>query len=79
MKIFDQITVILSQLCGATEITAEHRLQQDLGLDSLQLVTLLLMIEEGFQIVLKEADMNPFDLTTVAQAVELVEKYRKEK
>ena len=45
------------------------------GLDSLRLVTLLVMLEEGFRIVLDEADMNPFDLLTVAHVVGLVEKY----
>ena len=75
MKIFDQVSAILSELSGMESIAPEQELQADLGLDSLQLVTLLVMLEEGFRIVLDEADMNPFDLLTVAHVVGLVEKY----
>ena len=75
MKIFDQVSAILSELSGIESIAPEQELQTDLGLDSLRLVTLLVMLEEGFRIVLDEADMNPFDLLTVAHVVGLVEKY----
>ena len=40
------------------------------------MITLLLEIEETFEIELDESDMNPFDLNTVEDAVKLVEKYR---
>ena len=39
------------------------------------MVTLLIMIEDTFNIILDEADMNPFDLITVEQVIKLVEKY----
>ena len=39
------------------------------------MVTLLMMLEENFQITLEESDMNPFDLANVWQVVDLVEKY----
>ena len=61
MKIFDQVSAILSKLSGMESIAPEQELQADLGLDSLRLVTLLVMLEEGFRIVLDEADRNPFD------------------
>lgn len=75
MKTLDQVSAILSELSGIESIAPEQELQADLGLDSLRLVTLLVMLEEGFRIVLDEADMNPFDLLTVAHVVGLVEKY----
>lgn len=75
MEIFDKVTVILSELCGMETICLEHKLQGDLGLDSLQMVTLLMMLEENFQIVLDESDMNPFDLINVWHVVNLVGKY----
>ena len=75
MKVFDQVTVILSELSGMEAICLEHELQSDLGLDSLQMVTLLMMLEENFQITLDESDMNPFDLVNVWQVVDLVEEY----
>ena len=61
MKIFDQVSAILSELSGMKSIAPEQELQADLGLDSLRLVTFLVMPEEGFRIVLDEADRNPFD------------------
>ena len=75
MNIFNKVTVILSELSGMETICLEHELQNDLGLDSLQMVTLLIMLEENFQIVLDESDMNPFDLINVWHIVDLVEKY----
>lgn len=75
MEIFDKVTVILSELSGMETICLEHELQSDLGLDSLQMVTLLMMLEENFQIVLDESDMNPFDLINVENVVDLVKKY----
>lgn len=75
MKIFDKVCVILSELSGMETICLEHELQSDLGLDSLQMVTLLMMLEENFQITLDESDMNPFDLINVWHVVNLVEKY----
>ena len=75
MEIFNKVTTILSELSGMENICLEHELQSDLGLDSLQMVTLLIMLEENFQIVLDESDMNPFDLISVWHVVNLVEKY----
>lgn len=75
MEIFDKVTVILSELSGMETIFLEHELQSDLGLDSLQMVTLLMMLEENFSIVLDESDMNPFDLINVWHVVNLVKKY----
>ena len=76
MEFFDKVCVILSELSGIETICLEHELQSDLGLDSLQMVTLLMMLEENFQITLDESDMNPFDLTTVKDVVELANKYK---
>ena len=75
MEIFDKVCVILSELSGTETICLEHELQSDLGLDSLQIVTLLMMLEENFQITLDESDMNPFDLINVWKVIDLVEKY----
>lgn len=75
MEIFDKVCVILSQLSETETICLEHELQSDLGLDSLQMVTLLMMLEETFQLTLDESDMNPFDLINVWHVVDLVKKY----
>ena len=76
MKIFNQTIEILSQICEHENIDIKSELQRDLGFNSLQMVTLLVMLEETFEIVLDESDMNPFDLFTVEDVVCLVKKYR---
>ncbi|MBR3686749.1 MAG: acyl carrier protein [Clostridia bacterium] len=75
MKIFDKLKEILSLLSGIENICPEHQLQDDLVLDSLQMVTLLILLEENFEITLSESDMNPFDLITVSDIVSLLAKY----
>ena len=76
MQIFEKISEILCELSGIKDIKPEDDLKEDLALDSLSMVTLLLEIEETFEVQLDESDMNPFDLNTVEDAVKLVEKYR---
>ena len=51
------------------------KLIEDLGLDSLKMVTLLIEIEDAFGIELDESDMNPFDLSTVQNVIDMVNKY----
>lgn len=75
MQIFEKISEILCELSGIKDIKPEDDLKEDLALDSLSMVTLLLEIEETFEIELDESDMNPFDLNTVEDAVKLTEKY----
>lgn len=75
MEIFDKVMAILAELSGVESLSLEHELRRDLGLDSLQMVMLLMMLEDHFQIVLHETDMNPFDLIHVGQVVKLMEKY----
>lgn len=75
MKTFDKIANILQEISGKDNIELQHNLQTDLGLDSLQMVTLLLMLEDSFEITLDESDMNPFDLTNVCDIVDLTKKY----
>ena len=70
-KVYD----ILKELSGMEEIAPESDLQNDLALDSLSMVTLLVELEDAFDIQLDEADMNPFDLKDVQAVVNLVEKY----
>jgi len=75
METLNKIKEILSEIIGSDDIKTEYDLQNDMGLDSIQMVTLLVMIEEAFEIILDESDMNPFDLKSVADVLALVEKY----
>ena len=77
MDILNNVFNILTELCGINAICSEQSLQKDLGLDSLRMVTLLIMLEDVFHITLDETDMNPYDLLYVWQVIELVEKYLK--
>lgn len=75
MKIEERIKDILSELSGEKSIETKARLQEDLSLDSLSMVTMLVEIEDSFSIELDEKDMNPFDLITVADVIKLTEGY----
>ncbi len=75
MMIFEKVTNILTELSGVETVTLESRLQDDLTLDSLHMVMLLVELEDKFEIVLNESDMNPFNLVTVEDVVNLVGKY----
>ena len=78
MKIFENAVEILKELRGMEDIRTDDKLKDDLALDSLSMVTLLLEIEDCFGIQLEEADMDPNDLASVEDVLELIEKYRSE-
>ena len=72
MNIEEKVKSILSELSGEVEISNEATLQNDLALDSLSMVTLLVEIEDAFEVQLYEADMNPFDFETVQSVINMV-------
>lgn len=78
MKIKEKVYEILKNLSCMETVQDSDRLQDDLILDSLAMVTLLLEIEDVFNIELNESDMNPFDLITVEDVIHLAEKYGEE-
>jgi len=75
MNIEENVKKILFELSGEETVENTYQLQGDLALDSLMMVTMLIEIEEVFGIELDETDMNPFDLSTVQNVVDLVAKY----
>ena len=75
MLVKERVFKILSKLSGKAEINDNDMLLASLGLDSLAMITLLLELEKEFGIELAESDMNPYDLTSVADVVALAEKY----
>lgn len=74
-NVTEQVSELMKELTGAEEVCLTDSLQGTLSMDSLSLVTLLVELEDRFQIELKETDMNPSDLTTVSDVVNLVTKY----
>ena len=75
MDIEEKVKEILFELSGEEIKDTEISLTDDLALDSLTMVTLLMGIEDEFLIELEEKDMNPYDLTTVQDCIDLVERY----
>ena len=75
MNIETKVKEILCELSGEENIENTDHLQGDLALDSLMMVTMLVEIEEAFAIELDEADMNPFDLSTVQNVIDMIAKY----
>ena len=75
MNIEETVKGILTELSGEELIKNTFRLQENLGLDSLMMVTMLVEIEDIFGIELDETDMNPFELSTVQNVIDMVSKY----
>lgn len=75
MDINEKVKNILSELSGQEIFDNDAKLQENLALDSLAMVTMLVEIEDAFEIQLDEVDMNPFDLITVQSVIDLVKKY----
>jgi acyl carrier protein len=75
MEAQERVFDIIRELSGVENVELNASLQDDISLDSLGMVTLLIMIEDEFKIELDEADMNPFDLLSVDNVVTLVKKY----
>lgn len=50
-------------------------IKDDLGIDSLKIVELIVNLEEEFNIMLDEADLDPDKLIEVADLYMLIEKY----
>ena len=75
MNVEEKVIEILKELSGEETIGETDTLKEDIHLDSLGMVTLLVEIEDVFDIRLDESDMNPFDLITVQDVVNLVGEY----
>ena len=73
----ERVFELLEGMTAMEEISVYDELAGDLGLDSLGLVTLLVAVEDTFQIELDESDLDPFSLQTVDDIVRLAEKYTK--
>lgn len=75
MNVEAKVKSILSVLSGIEHIDNGTLLQYDLLLDSLSMITMLLEIEDEFQVQLNEDDMNPYYLETVQDVIDMAGKY----
>lgn len=71
------IIKMLAELSGHQTVTEKDSLTETLGLDSLDMVTMLLSIEELLGVELVPEDMNPFELKTVSDVLCLAQKYER--
>ena len=71
----EKVNEILKEKSFCDEITSELKLREDLGLDSLNMVELMVELEDKFNIEIEESDLDPAALQTVSQIYDLVEKY----
>lgn len=69
------VNEILKEKSFCENITPELKLNEDLGLDSLNMVELMVELEERFNIEIDESDLDPSELQTVSQIYALVKKY----
>jgi len=53
--------------------------KDDLGIDSLRMVELIVAIEDAYNIVFDESDLDPERLATVGDLYDLIELYTEEK
>lgn len=74
----EKVNEILKKKSFCDEITSELKLREDLGLDSLNMVELMVAIEDKFNIEIEESDLDPAALQTVSQIYDLIEKYTEE-
>ena len=75
MNIEKKVIDILENITGNKIKKKKKMTFNDMAMDSLRMVTLLVMIEDEFNIVLDESDMDPFVLDSVSDVVTLVSKY----
>lgn len=69
------INAIITEKRFSDKITADMSLSDDLGFDSLSLVELIVDLEDKFDIVIEESDLDPAQIKTVGQIYTLVDKY----
>lgn len=74
----ETIKNILSNASGMENIENSATLKEDLALDSISMIYIIFDIEEAFEIQLDESDMNPNELITVQNVINLVYRYRGE-
>ncbi len=75
MDITNEVYQVIEEVTGSTELSPEQNLKSDIGLDSLSIVTVIVGLEEKFGIMFDDSDLNPDELNTVKDLINLTEKY----
>ena len=73
--IFEKIKKQVKELTGSEDdIKETSLLKEDLGLDSLSVVSLIAMLEESCKITFDDSDLDPEKLIDIKSLIELTEK-----
>ena len=75
MDIFQRVAEVIAETVGCEEVSSEQLLKEDIGLDSLSLVSVVVGLEEKFGVEFQESDLDPSEIAQVKDLIKLVEKY----
>lgn len=78
LDVAERTLSMLMDLSGMEAVGQDDSLSEDLGLDSLSMVSLLVRVEEEFGFELLESDLNPAELQTAGDVIRLVQRYTTE-
>jgi acyl carrier protein len=71
LRVRQELLALLGSKCDPVELRLESRLQQDLGISSLDVVELIVRFEEVFDIAISDDDLAA--LVTVRDVVQTIE------
>lgn len=74
MDILKKVEEVINETVGGDSVALNQELKTDIGLDSLNLVSVIVGLEEKFGIEFNESDLDPSKIIRVKDLVELVEK-----
>ena len=73
-----KIDELIRTMTFEENIQENHRLKEDLGLDSLSVISLIISLEDAFSIEFSMDDLDPAGLLTVADVYALAGRYANE-
>lgn len=75
VSIDKKVIDIIRNISGAEKVCKNYSLIEDVGLNSLDMVTLMVTLEDELEIELNESDMNPYDFKKVSDVIKLANRY----
>lgn len=71
-----ELTLLLSDFAEPTELQADTRLKEDLGLDSMEIVQLVMKINRQFALQIQSSEITPDNFATLGRIQALIERKR---
>jgi len=75
-EVFKKIEQVLKEVKPSSSIKLERHLQNDLGLDSVDLLSFFFDLEKLFDVKIPQVDVENYQLLTIKNIVEYIEKIR---